>query len=186
MKRDGIAQKYLFVTLFFTLFAVSGCSSVSVFTDYDHAVDFTKYKKYCWCYQSVIPGDRLAQLPLVKKRVMNAVDMVMKSKGYVMTKNDNADFYISVHAGTRDKTRIRSTPMFYDPYWGPVGGRVSVDDYTEGTLYIDIIDAATRHMSWRGVGKDIIKEYDNGDQMQITINKMVAEILKKFPPGNRK
>lgn len=181
-----ITGKTVILFVFLIFLTVSGCSSVSVFTDYDHAVDFTKYKKYCWCYQAVIPGDRLAQLPLVKKRVMNAVDMVMKSKGYTLAEGNDADFYTFVHAGLKDKTRVRSAPMFYDPYWGPVGGGIHVDDYTEGTLYIDIIDASTRQMSWRGAGKDIIKNYDDGDQMQIAINNIVAKILSKFPPKNKK
>ena len=181
-----IIKQSVIITFILIFLTISACSTVSVYTDYDHAVDFTKYKKYCWCYQAVIPGDRLAQLPLVKKRVMDAVDMVMKSKGYTLAQGNDADFYTFVHAGIKDKTRVRSTPMFYDPYWGPVGGGVTVDDYTEGTLYIDIIDASTKHMSWRGVGKDIVKEYDDGDQMQIAINNMVAKILAKFPPETRK
>lgn len=161
----------------------AGCSTVSVYTDYDESADFTKYKEYCWCYHNVIPGDKLPLFPLIKKRVIAAVDMVMKSKGFSIADNSNADFFISVHAATKDKTKIQhSGPMFYDPYWGAVGGHLSIDDYTEGTLYIDIIDAKTRNMIWRGVGTEVVKEYQNGNQMQQTINKMVKEILKDFPP----
>jgi uncharacterized protein YceK len=180
-------KNFIGILLLLTILAASGCSSISVSTDYDHSVDFSKYKTYCWCYRSVIPGDRLAQLPRVKERVINAVDLVLKGKGFSIAEGSDADFYISVHGGTKDRRRIRGGPMLYDPYWGPVGGQISVDDYTEGTLYIDIIDARSRHMVWRGIGKDIVHGYaESGDQLQITINRFVARILENFPPKRSK
>ena len=49
------------------LISLWGCSSISVSTDYDPNVDFTKYKTYA-IYQGEMPAnDVLSQNPLAKK-----------------------------------------------------------------------------------------------------------------------
>jgi len=164
---------------------LASCSSVSVKHDYDREADFTQYRSYAWTDQEMA-DDELAKNPLVKKRVHVAVDAALASKGYTLTDLDKADFVVVVHAGVKERMRIQDWGRYgwYDPWWGPYGGRVDVSYYEEGTLVIDIVDAKEKELVWRGTGTGIVKEYSKPEKMQEDIDRDVTKILAAFPPGN--
>ena len=128
---------------------------------------------------------------------MSITDDVLQARGY--TKVDDpeaADFAVSFTVGSRDKIRVNSYPEPYRPYYGgwgccaPYGAyggygggtNVDVDQYTEGTLAIDIYDVAEHKPAWHGVATKRItdKMRKNPDE---TINEIVREILATYPPG---
>lgn len=161
-----------------------GCASVSVKTDYDQSVDFRKFKTYNWDYEHQVPGDVLAGDPLLRKRIKTAVDQVLQSKGFESRPSGEADFTVVIHAGVKERMRVTNWGNYgwYDPWWGPYGGRVDVSYYTQGTLVIDLVDAATRELAWRGLGEGIVREYSDSKRMEEDIRNTVTEILKHFPP----
>jgi hypothetical protein len=167
------------------LVLLASCSSVSVKHDYDRETDFQQYKTYAWSEQAM-PGDALAQNPLVKKRVQVAVDETLRSKGYSLTELEQADFVVVTHAGIKERMRVQDWGRYgwYDPWWGPYGGRVDVSYYEEGTLVIDIVDAKEKELVWRGMGTGIVKQYAKPEKMQKDIDQDVTKILAAFPPGN--
>ena len=76
------------------LISLIGCSSISVSTDYDASIDFTKYKTYKW-YEGEMPADdALVSHPLVQKRLVNSVDKALEAKGYTKGTSDNFDFVV--------------------------------------------------------------------------------------------
>jgi hypothetical protein len=164
--------------------ALQACSSVSVKHDYDRGVDFQAYKTYAWS-ETEMPDDELAKNPLVKKRVQLAVDKVLGSKGYSLTETDQADFVVVAHAGIKERMRIQDYGRYgwYDPWWGPYGGRVDVSYYEEGTLVIDIVDAKKKELVWRGTATGIVRKYAKPEKMQEDINEDAGKILAGFPPG---
>jgi hypothetical protein len=165
------------------LVVLASCSSVSVKYDYDREVDFQKYKTYAWTERD-IPDDALARNPLVKKRVRLAVDETLRSQGYSLTERDQADFVVVIHAGVKERMRVQDYGRYgwYDPWWGPYGGRVEVSYYEEGTLVIDVMDAKEEELVWRGVGTGIVKKYAKPEKMQQDIDEDVTKILSNFPP----
>jgi hypothetical protein len=58
--------------------------------------------------------------------------------------------------------------------WGP---QVSV--YTEGTLFVDVIDARKNELVWHGQGNGIM--VSNPKKREANINKFVQQIVAKFP-----
>ena len=99
------------VMIFFLLAAVlafsGGCSSVTVKTDYDRDVDFSKFKTYRWAAGTEInPNDELAKRPLVQKRFMRAVDQVLSEKGFAVKDSGDTDFIVLIHAGLKDKMQV--------------------------------------------------------------------------------
>ena len=166
------------------LIILGGCSSLAVKVDYDKDVDFQTYRTYAWVERD-IPDDALTKNPLVKKRVQAAVDKVLHSKGYSMSEPDRADFMVFAHAGVKERMRIQDYGPYgwYDPWWGPYGGRMDVTYYEEGTLFIDMVDAARKELVWRGTGTGIVKTYARPERMQQDIDEDVSKILSAFPPG---
>ncbi len=175
------------------LFILTSCSSVTVKSDYDPSADFDQLKKFSMYDGKTIPGDELNQHPLVKQRVENNIKLELERKGFQLVEDEkDADFIVVPHAGIKDKTQITSRSGvgygygWYDPWWGPYGGGVDVNQYEESTLVIDIVSTKNKHMVWRGMGTGIVKDYSNPEDQNENVKKYVTKILAEFPPKKKK
>ncbi len=172
----------VFLLLLSVALLTSCGSSISVSTDYDLEEDFSQLKSFQWVDER-IPNNALDLYPLVKKRVGESVAKDLEAKGF-MLESDSPDFVIFAHARTQEKMQVTDWGGYYwyDPWWGPYGGRVDVSYYDEGTLVLDIIKVETKELIWRGTGKGVVREYSNPEKRQQAIDNTVSTILKDFPP----
>ncbi len=170
-----------------TAILLMGCSSLTIYRDFDHQVDFSQYQKYCWYDGEPVPGDQLARNPLVLKRVKATVDRILSEKGFQkVDSREQADLMVLVHAGVEEKIEIEDWGgrEVYSPRWMPPDdARVTVDQYKEGTLIIDFVDLEREQLVWRGMGTKVLNNYRHPEKLQKTIDKTVFHILNKFPPG---
>ena len=184
------------VIVFFTfvlLVTFVGCSSISTSTDYDPTVDFTQYKTYMWFAGEMPADDELGKYPLVKKRVANSVEKALEAKGYTKGTEDNYDFVVIIHAGTKEKMQMNTYNYGgygyggYGRGWGGHGGGMSTTDvnyYDEATLIVDIADADKKELAWRGTATGIIsKSQKSQAEAQADADEVVNEIMADFPPG---
>lgn len=170
--------------LFFTLSLFTACSSVKVATDYDTKVNFNEYKTFAF-YKTGI--DKAPISDLDKKRIMRAVEAELIAKG--MTKSSNPDVLISLFTKSRERININENNFGYGFGWNPWmwGGpnRINVNQYTEGTLFLDIIDAKKKELVWQGIGSGALR-MSNMEKRDARIKEFVKEIMAKYPPGNEK
>jgi hypothetical protein len=164
------------------VFAI-GCSSVyNVQFDYDTKVDFSKLRTYDW-----LPIPETVETDMLTiKRIKNAVDHQMGTKGFRRTAN-NPDFHIAIHVGSKEKVRVTNWGYGYAPYrnywagyWGT--GGVDVYQYEEGSLILDFVDAQSNNLIWRGSVKAQIDRSTTPKSRDKLINEAVMKILKYFPP----
>lgn len=66
----------------------------------------------------------------------------------------------------------------YSPYW--LRSEMNTYQYKEGTLIIDVMDAKTNSLAWRGWAV-VILETVRPVRIEQRINKVVSEILKDLP-----
>jgi hypothetical protein len=69
--------------------------------------------------------------------------------------------------------------------WGPGGagwGGSQVSTRTEGSLYIDLIDAGTRELVWQGKGVGNLNNIKDINKKEERIKEFVSEILQQYPP----
>ena len=160
------------------------CSSVSYKSDFDKSTDFSQYKKYTW-FAGEQPDDELSKNPLVKKRIHESVDKVLKQKGFSQVEEDDADFVVVIHGGTKERMQIYNTGGigWYDPWWGAYGGRTDVSYSEEGTLIIDMVDAEKKELSWRGMATAATKNHSKTEDMQKYFDEVVEKTLEDFPPA---
>ena len=59
---------------------------------------------------------------------------------------------------------------------------VRVREILVGTLAIDMVDAKTKQMAWRGLGTKEVDTKAKPDKRDENINKAVAKIFKNYPP----
>ena len=183
----------LLSVLFVTALAAS-CSSVRVAADYDESVDFTQYKTYGYLKDGV---DKAEISDLDKKRILKAVDAELQKKGF--TKSEKPDVLVNIFTKANKEVNVNNWGGYgmgyygygWGPGWGWGGGPWgwggnynSVSTHTEGTLYIDLIDASKKELVWQGVGTGVLTQ--DRDKKQERINEFVAEIIAKFPPKKDK
>ena len=165
--------KFLSLIILITL---SSCSSVMVNADYDKKVSFTNYKSYAYLKSGI---DKAEISDLDKKRILNAIDEVMQSKGF--SKSENPDVLISIFTKERERVDVHQNFGWgwgWNPYWGM--GFNSVYTTPEGTLFIDIIDAKSKELVWQGEGSGYLTK--NPEKKDARIKEFVLKILEQYPP----
>lgn len=172
--------KTTMLVLMFTL-VLTSCSSVKVATDYDREINFDQYETFAFFKPGI---DKADISDLDKKRILRAIENTLQKKG--LTKSANPDLLVSIFTETEKNVNIYDNDYAYGYgwgwhpwYWGADHERISTT--TEGTLYIDLIDAEAKELVWQGMGTAALAE--DVERKQERINEIVSEILEKYPPS---
>lgn len=184
-------MRFLKITPVMLLFVLvfASCNSVRVATDYDREVNFNQYQSFAFFKPGI---DKAEISDLDKKRILRAIEAEMLAKGF--TKSDDPDLLVSIFTKTKENINIYNNAYGYgfggwgygwgwSPwYWG--AGANTVNSTTDGTLYIDFIDAEGRELVWQGMGTAALAK--DVEKKQERINEIVREILEKYPPGSQR
>jgi len=169
---------------FLLLLVLASCSSIRVYSDYDKQVDFSPYKTYAFHKNGI---DKAELSDLDKKRILRAIDETMSTKGF--TKSDNPDLLISFFTKEREEVNVNQFNAGWGYGWGwgwnPFlwGGNTMVTRNTEGSLYIDIIDAKKKELIWQGEGEGVLTK--DRDKKEALIQEFVSKILEQYPPQKK-
>jgi hypothetical protein len=189
-------MKYV-VMLVGVVLTINACSP-RVVVDSNSRVNFNKYRTFAWMDSDVKAGQNpLYYNSLATENVENTMSKVLAEKG-LKPVEARPDLLVGYHFFVEDKTRTVSTPnsAFYGPYsgwgrwgyggWGPGywgwGGQQFVqENYKAGTLVVDMVDAKTRKLVWRGSVQNAV-----GDPARIAaqLTKEAERIVEKFPERN--
>ena len=181
------ARKFFSGLLVLVLLAsITGCSNLSVNYDYDQNVEWGKFKTYGWMAAPQSPADPnspLQNTPLLQQRVHNSVDFEMQQRGITMA--DDPDLLVVYHIGTQEKIQVTDWGYRYsDYYWGYGGRQIDVYQFTEGSLVIDLVDAETQNLVWRGTGTGVVDQSQKSpEEMQDRANNVIQKIMESFPPN---
>lgn len=174
-----------FIPLLLLFVVVSSCSSVRVATDYDRKADFNSYNSFAF-YK---PGIDKAEInDLDKKRILRAIDAELSAKG--LNKQESPDLLISIFTKERERVDVYNNNFGYGWGWRPwyYGGYYgnTVSRSTEGSLFIDFIDANTNELVWQGIGSARLITSGDIEDKEERIREIVKEILAEYPPGATK
>ena len=180
-------RKYLTIFGIVSFFSLlSACSTIEVASDWDHDTDFTRYRSFAWFDHS--KAERKPQRPdhLIDTRIHRAIADTLISKGFQQVAPSKADFLVTYFTSTEQKIDIYHSGYGYG--YGPWGGwwgsgyympTTHVSQYDVGTLVLDIIDARSRDLVWRGM---IQKALDKDDRSEESIRDFIHRVLSAFPP----
>ncbi len=177
-------KKLKFASLLLLVIVLTSCTSVRVAVDYDREADFSSYTSYAF-YK---PGIDQAEIStLDKKRILRAINSELAAKG--LNKNESPDLLVSIFTKENQRVDVYNNNYGWgwgwNPYWyGGWGSTVSTS--TEGSLFIDLIDAKTNELVWQGLGTAQLITNGNIDKKEKRIREIVQKILMKFPPGSTK
>jgi hypothetical protein len=147
-------------------------------TGYDRAANFSQYKTYSWA--KVQTPD-----PLWADRIKAAVDAALAAKGWTQVES-GGDISIVAIEINRDHQTLNT---YYDDFgdgWGWRGfagfgeSTTPFDTYTVGRLVVDLFDAKTKNLAWRGVSSGMLS--DKSDKNIENLNRGVPKLFQHFPP----
>jgi hypothetical protein len=165
---------------------LAGCTSVRLGLDYDTSTDFSSLRTFAWHPESHQEDAKNSQNPLIDARIRTAIEETLISKGYEKVVLDSADFLVGFHFSVERKLEVSSmnATFGYSQYGrgGSLGYQTSVTEYDEGIIVIDIAEAETDALVWRGSGARRVGTSNDPDKVTKKVNRAVSEILSQFPP----
>jgi len=176
---------FLFLILIF-----SGCSTLSVKSDYNSDFDFFRLKTYAWLVTEETDSSKPGfGYPGLDEYIKQAINRKLLVSGYQELKSGKPDFLVGYHSAVEEKFDFQSACEYSGMrlhYWDyqaryrscPVAART----YAKGTLVIDIIDPETDTIVWRGSAQSDIYQYGGRTEQQDRISRSIDKILQQFPP----
>lgn len=169
------------ILMFAVVAFAASCSSVNVVSDYDTEANFTNYNSFAF-YKPGIDKAEISDLD--KKRILRAIESELTAKGF--QKSENPALLVNIFTKEQKKVDVYNNYGYgwgWSPwYWG--GGYNNVSTSTEGSLFIDLIDAKTNELVWQGKGTGYLT--DNMEKKDARIHEFVSQILSQYPPGQKK
>jgi hypothetical protein len=163
---------------------IAGCApTITVSSHVDRTVDFSRYHSYDWGPADALPtGDpRLDQNPFFKDHVQGAVERQLAAKGLRLTMSDAPDLLIHYHANIARRFDVNRADRTYG-YCRTGDCPTDIVEYEAGTLVIDIMDARTNTLLWRGWAQNSVADMlRDDDAMARTIERAVSQMLARFP-----
>jgi hypothetical protein len=180
----------LALSLALTLGACTTGPQVRTMTD--SSVNFAQYKTFA--FVEPLATDKNGYQTIVSATLKSATTREMEARG-IRYDAANPQLLINFNARLSDKMRATTTPMpmgygygggyygyrrgFYDP-WPMYANQTTVTEYTEGTLNIDVADAARKQLVWEGVVTKAVSQSDVNNAAA-TIDSAVVAAFAKFP-----
>ena len=168
---------------------LGGCATgPEVRADHDRTADFASYRSFG--FASPLGTDRVGYQSIVSQHLKAAAQRQLEARGLRL---DDAAPQLLVNFGAvlSDKLRVTSFPAV-GMGWGYYGYRsgmyagwplyeqTMVTPYKEGTLNIDVVDAARRQLIWEAVVTDTVTQ-KTLDDVPAAVDAAVAAAFAKFP-----
>ena len=172
------------------LLTVGACSvAPRVVTDYNPDYDLNRARTV-----AIVDSDAVSNSPaiasddLLQNRIRRALTAALEARGYQIVEPEQAQLLVSFLVTTENRTRIRDYNLgwSYTHCWRcshalTFGGDIDVDQYPEGTLFIDFIDPASRQLQWRGaVTRRLVPGRSVAARERI-VDETVTAIIARFP-----
>jgi hypothetical protein len=154
-------------------------SAQSVNYDYDRTANFSKFRTYAW-----VNGTELSD-ELNHGRIMRAIENQLALKGFGRVEtSSHPDVLVAYHASFDKNLQINAMGSGWGGprYGGLRSGTATTQEIVTGTIVIDMMDAQTRAIVWRGFATSDLNPGAKPEKREKNINKAAAKVFKNYPP----
>jgi Domain of unknown function (DUF4136) len=172
-----------------SLAILAGCATgPRVTTDFDPEADFARYKS--WAFYQPIAMEQSGYSTFMTERIRADVRREMEARGYAYDEQ-SPDLRVNFQGIVQEKTDVYSVPRsdfqyFYSyrhrsyfamPFWYD---ETQVSRYTEGTLTVDLVDAARNRLVWTGaaIGRVTRK---TPQERSADVDNAIREVFLRYP-----
>lgn len=169
---------------------LAGCATgPRITTEADPEADFARYRTFA--FYSPLAIERDGYTSAMSERMKAAARTQMESRGYVYSES-SPDLWVNINAYTQRRTEVSSMPTvdyayyysyranryFAVPYWRD---RTDVYRYTEGTMNVDLVDAARNRLVWEGIAVGRVTNTRDAAARDARIDSTMADIFAEYP-----
>ena len=168
---------------------LGACASRPVITtDADPAADFARYRTFAF-YEPLAVEDKGYSTPS-SQRMKASTRREMEARGYVYDES-NPDLRVNINAYISERQSVVSTPQLQQRLYynyranayvssAYFVNRTDVYNYTEGTVNVDVVDAARKQLVWEGVAVGRMAN-TKPTQRDARIDSTITEIFARYP-----
>ena len=158
---------------------LTACASTNISSFVERGLDLRQYRTYSWGGADLqATGDpRLDNNRFFQERIQAAVEQQMSVRGFEKTTAEASDLLVHYHASVEQSVNANGLDQ---PY-------LSCEDcepyvYDAGTIVVDLVDARTHRLVWRGWAEGSIDGVvDNQEWMEKRVDNAVARIMERLP-----
>ena len=151
--------------------AVAAGQQVSV--NYNHSQSFSPFHTYAWGSNNTnqIQNSILAQV------AQQDIDTALQGKGLQkVQESQKPDLILTANGGMRQQTSYSAWGM--RGIGGGMGG-ITPQQNVEATLIVDLYNAGTQSLVWRGIAQDTLS--NNGNKNQQMVQKAIQKMFNQWP-----
>jgi hypothetical protein len=157
----------------------AACTQFEVRTAGDPGFDVAGHPSWGWLPLDLsAPADQRLPDRHLERKLVTTVGRVLQEKGY---REDATapELFVNYRLSSRDHTDVELVPGYGIGAWTQ---RHSWDDtYERGTLRIDVIDAGTRTLVWRGTASARLLDHASYEKRAKRTEEVVRQVLETFP-----
>ena len=167
---------------------ITACSSTpTARMDFDPSYDFSGVRKI-----AIQPINRTVASTVIVSdmqisRINETLTEELGRRGFqVVQDNADADMLLAWHLVTQERTDVRSfnTSTRYNCWnCGSMGTNVSVRQYTQGTLIVDLIDPVRNQSVWRSIIQSRLQSEPDPAESEARRREAAQAIFAPFPPS---
>ncbi len=176
------------IMVMLTVFLGACVSAPTAVTDHDSRYDFSGVQKIAILplNRQVIPSAMLSDMQAA--RVSDSLGSELVRRGYTIVEDpQNADLWMTWHLVTQERVQVRSyntMSAHYSSCWHcPTSGgtNVRMQQYTQGTVIVDLIDPERQVSVWRSI---IEKPRTSKGEEQLSQSRegRARALFAEFPP----
>ncbi len=144
-----------------------------VSVNYNHSQSFTQYHTYTWGPDN---ANKVQNSILAQVATQN-IDTALQGKGWQKVEADkNPDVLVTASGGLKEQTSYSAMGM---RGFGGGMGSITPEQNVVGTLVVDLDDAKTQSLIWRGIAQNTLD--NNGSKNQQMVQKAVTKMFKQWP-----
>jgi hypothetical protein len=147
--------------------------------DYAKGTDFSQLKTYAWVRWTNLSDE------LNHKRIVDALEAQLAAEGFTKAASGaTPDVLVAYHTSFSSELEINGNATGWAGYrFGPGrSGSARVEEVVIGTLYVDIVNAKTNTLLWRGIATKELDANASPEKREKNINKAAEKLFKKYPP----
>ena len=171
---------------------LAGCSTgPEVRADYDRSAPFDRYATFA--FETPLATDRPGYQAPVTRYLTAATRRELEARG-MRYEEKSPDVRVNFSARLAEKTSVNAPEPIAGGYYGYRRGSYSTwsgypwseaaMSYTEGTLNVDVVDAARKQLVWEGVVTGIVGQAQL-DNLQGSVDRAVKAAFEKYPRAKK-
>jgi hypothetical protein len=147
------------------------CGAAEVKVSYDTQADFSQYKTWSW--RKGTPWPNL----VAEKQLREGIEAKLEAAG-LQRKDSGGDLQVTHHAAADHRIGVKALG-YEQPDFEIESTRVSY--VVVGTVLVDMIDAGTGKVVWRGRAQGVANPAPR--DVERRISEAIAQLFEHFPPA---